>query len=98
MTKPIDCGIHDHLELACVYGYELSVTFANSEGTQTIVGKALTLDTTLDTQVPKEAGSAPKKMEILRLEQDSRVATLPLLEIVRIEVLTPNAQFKVLDL
>ncbi len=39
MTKdyqPVDCGLYDHLEVACMHGYEVSLALRNGETEQGI--------------------------------------------------------------
>ncbi|MEM1437809.1 MAG: Rho-binding antiterminator [Pseudomonadota bacterium] len=80
---PIACDLHDHIEVACLYRYELEVHLA--DGT-VVTGRALTTQTRRD------------KTEhlILGTNEDSR--PVPLHDIRRIDVTTPGARFTSLSL
>ena len=38
--QPVDCGLYDHLEVACLHGYEVSLALRNDETDQ---GVAITV-------------------------------------------------------
>ena len=75
---PIACEVHDHIEVACLYRYELEVRLR--DGT-TVAGRALTTRTLRD------------KTEQLLLGTMADATAVPLLDIVRIDVTTPGAKF-----
>lgn len=78
MTTPIDCGLHDHLELACVYAYEIRIHLRDGSG---FTGKAVTTRTTRD------------KLETLVIEGEAGEVQVAMRDIASIDVLTPNAAF-----
>ncbi|MEO0345584.1 MAG: Rho-binding antiterminator [Pseudomonadota bacterium] len=80
---PIACDLHDHIEVACLYRYELEVHLANSS---TVTGRALTTQTW------------PDKTEHLVLGTSEDSKSVSLHEIRRIDVTTPGARFTSLSL
>ena len=80
---PIACDLHDHIEVACLYRYELEVHL--QDGT-TVTGKALTTRTLAD------------KTEQLLLGTVADPTSVPLHDIRRIDVTTPGARFSSLTL
>lgn len=82
MRNPIDCALHDHIEVACLHGYEICVTLRN--GSQ-VAGKAVTTST------------LPDKTEVLELFVSETPTRIVLNDLQRMEVLTPGAKFKHLD-
>jgi Rho-binding antiterminator len=75
----IECELHDYIEVACMYGYQVRLILKNQ---QTFEGKA------------KDIVTNTEKREFLVIEnaQGSQHVELILLE--KMQVLTPNAQFK----
>lgn len=78
---PIDCHLHDHLEIACMRRYRLRI---RATGGRIIVGTACHTVTTVD------------KAEYIELETISGSLRLRLDEIIQIEPLDPDAEFGVI--
>lgn len=74
----ISCELHDFVEVACMYRYQLKLILKNE---QMIEGTAIDIVNT------------PEKQECLIIDNDSRMQ-IELTQLVRIEVLTPNAKFR----
>jgi Rho-binding antiterminator len=77
-TKPIACDVHDYVEVACLFGYDLRLQLRDGS---IVMGKAMTTIT------------RPDKTEVLQLRQGDSLANIPLHEAVHADVLTPNARF-----
>ena len=75
----ISCELHDYLEIACMYGYRVKLTIKNQ---QTIEGKAVDTVTTAE------------KREYLVIDNGHEKHEVELNQLVKMEVLTPNAKFK----
>jgi len=75
----ISCELHDYLEIACMYGYRVRLTIKNH---QTIEGKAIDTVTTAE------------KREYLVIDNGQKKHEVELNQLVKMEVLTPNAKFK----
>ena len=75
----ISCELHDYLEIACMYGYRVKLTIKNH---QTIEGKAIDTATTAE------------KREYLVIDNGQKKHEVELNQLVKMEVLTPNAKFK----
>jgi len=75
----ISCELHDYLEIACMYGYRVRLTIKNH---QTIEGKAIDTVTTAE------------KREYLVIDNGHEKHEVELNQLVKMEVLTPNAKFK----
>ncbi|PTN11690.1 Rho-binding antiterminator [Nitrosomonas aestuarii] len=73
----ISCELHDFVEVACMYGYELRLTLKNN---QEIVGKAIDIVQSAD------------KHEFLVVDNGSE-QQIDLIELSKMEVLTPHAKF-----
>lgn len=73
----ISCDLHDFVEVACMYGYQLRLILKND---QIIEGKAIDII------------NSPEKHECLVINGDSR-QQIELTKLARMEVLTPNARF-----
>lgn len=73
----ISCEMHDYLEVACLYRYELTVTLIDGA---VIRGRARTTRTT-------------KGVEMLLLDTDSGERGIGMHELAEITVLTPDARF-----
>jgi len=80
MTQSIiDCELHDYLEVACLYGYEVQLTLKNQ---LKIHGKAKNIVTTAE------------KREFLIVQNAQGPQQIELIQLQKLEVITPNAQFK----
>ena len=75
---PISCTLHDYLEIACLYGYQIRLTLKDN---QTIEGKAIDTLTTAE------------KREYLLIDNGQKLQ-IELTELKKLQVLTPHAQFK----
>ena len=73
----ISCEIHDFIEVACMYGYQLKLILKNN---QIVEGKAIDIVNSLD------------KRECLIIDNDSR-QQIELTQLAKMQVLTPNAKF-----
>ena len=82
MTRPIDCALHDHIEVACLYRYELRAILDDGA---VLTGRAVTTATLKD------------KTETLELEVDGTAVLIPLHHLRRIDVLTAGAPFSSID-
>ncbi len=78
---PISCDIHDHLELACMRGYELEIQLHDGS---LVTGRATTTRT------------SPEKVEYLVVTADNQPQDVPMHEMARLRVLTPGASFQTL--
>lgn len=77
----ISCDLHDYLEIACMYGYQITLTLNDH---QIIEGKAIDTVTTAD------------KREILVIDTDhghGQKKRIELSQIRKLQVQTPNAKF-----
>lgn len=77
--RPLDCDLHDYVEIACLYRYRLQVTLLDGN---IVEAEAVTTRTN------------PDKQEFLVLDQDSRELNIRLDQIRTIQVLTPSAKFE----
>lgn len=77
----IACELHDYLEIACLYCYDVKLTLKDG---RVMEGKAK------DTQVID-------KREYLILDRDGQMEAIELIALKKLQVLTANAQFKVVD-
>ncbi|MBX9894781.1 MULTISPECIES: Rho-binding antiterminator [unclassified Nitrosomonas] len=73
----IDCELHDFVEVACMYRYQLKLILKDG---QVIEGKAV------------DIASTPDKRECLIVENDTQ-QQVDLMSLAKMEVLTPNAKF-----
>lgn len=73
----ISCELHDFVEVACMYRYQLKLILKNN---QVIEGKAI------------DIVNSPEGQECLVIDSDSR-QQIELTRLTRMEVLTPNAKF-----
>ena len=73
----ISCELHDFVEVACMYGYQVKLILKNE---QTIEGKAVDIVQSAD------------KRECLVLDSGSK-QQIDLMELSKMQVLTPNAKF-----
>jgi len=76
--KIISCAIHDYIEIACTFGYQVKLELFNEE---TVQGKAITTETTKD------------KKEYLQLDGSSEVHKIELINIKSMTALQPNPHF-----
>ncbi|SFE78395.1 Rho-binding antiterminator [Nitrosomonas sp. Nm166] len=73
----ISCELHDFVEVACMYGYQLKLILKNN---QIIEGKAI------------DIVNSPAKQECLVIDSASR-QHIELTQLAKMQVLTPNAKF-----
>lgn len=73
----ISCELHDFVEVACMYGYQIRLILKND---QTIEGKAIDIIQSAD------------KREFLVIGNGSE-QQIDLMELSKMQVLTPNAKF-----
>ncbi len=73
----ISCELHDFVEVACMYGYQVRLTLKNG---QTIEGKAIDIVTSAE------------KRECLIIDGDTR-QHIDLTELAKMQTLNPNAKF-----
>lgn len=78
MTKPIACELHDYIEIACLYGYQIRLELKDGSWLE---GQAVDTLTTAD------------KREYLLLDHDPQ-QRIELNRIAKITTLTHQAQFK----
>ncbi|AQS38374.1 transcriptional antiterminator, Rof [Shewanella psychrophila] len=76
--KILDCGIHDHLELACIRSYPLSLELKDQKS---VTGTPLNIETRQD------------KSEYLILQQELETISIRLDQIIAFTPLTQNASF-----
>ncbi|MBX3616772.1 Rho-binding antiterminator [Nitrosomonas sp.] len=74
----IDCELHDFVEVACMYRYQLKLILKDG---QVIEGTAIDIVNT------------PEKRECLVIENDDR-HQVDLMLLAKMQVLTPNAKFQ----
>ena len=77
-SESIDCAVHDYVETACLFHYEVRVTLAGGEH---IEGRAETIKLRDD------------RTEVLILTTHEELKEVVLNEATRLEVLTPGARF-----
>lgn len=79
MTQPIiDCELHDFIEVACMYGYQVRLVLKNQ---QIIEGQAKDIVTTAE------------KREFLVIENEQGRQQVELITLDKMQVLTTNAKF-----
>ncbi|SFM08216.1 transcriptional antiterminator, Rof [Nitrosomonas nitrosa] len=79
MTQPIiDCELHDYIEVACMYGYQVRLVLKNQ---QIIEGQAKDIVTTAE------------KREFLVIENEQGRQQVELITLDKMQVLTTNAKF-----
>ena len=80
MSQPaiISCALHDYIEIACVYAYQVKLQLKNGHS---IEGKVVDLVT------------SPEKREYLLIEGQRQIK-IELIEIKELQVLTPHAKFQ----
>ena len=74
----ISCELHDFIEVACMYGYQIQLVLKDD---QVIEGKAVDITTSKD----------KREYLIIKNVQEQQVE---LTQLTKLTVLTPNAQFK----
>lgn len=74
----ISCELHDFIEVACMYSYQVQLALKDN---QVIEGKAVDITTSKD----------KREYLIIHNGQEQRVE---LTQLIKLTVLTPNAQFK----
>ncbi|SDY32347.1 Rho-binding antiterminator [Nitrosomonas sp. Nm33] len=80
MTQQIiECELHDYIEVACMYGYRVKLILKNQ---QVFEGKAKDIVTTAE------------KREFLIIDNEQGSQQVELIQLEKMQVLTPNAQFK----
>ncbi|MDV6343010.1 Rho-binding antiterminator [Nitrosomonas sp. Is37] len=75
----IECELHDYIEVACMYGYQVKLILKNQ---QIFEGKAKDIVTTAE------------KREFLIIDNEQGSQQVELIQLEKMQVLTPNAQFK----
>jgi len=78
MTQHISCDLHDYIEVACMYGYQVRLILKDQS---TVEGKA------------KDILTDAEKREFLLLETSSGSQQVELISLDKMEVLTPDARF-----
>lgn len=78
----IDCAVHDYVELACMYGFDLTLKLDDDT---TRKGKAL--DVTVDTN----------RDECLLLEEEGKTLQVVLNRVKSMRVINDNPRFEVID-
>ena len=81
-NKNIACDLHDYLEIACLYTYQVKLTLANGE-TFTGVPKTTRVEDKKELLVFEVANTQQQKIETNKLKT--------------MEVLTPNAKFTLVE-
>ena len=79
--QPISCDLHDHLEIACLYGYDLRLKLLDGSVAE---GRAVTTET------------APGRVEHLVLLTGSIRTAVPMHEMDSVTALTANEFFSTL--
>lgn len=74
----ITCEQHDFIEVACMYGYQLKLILKDK---QTIEGKAIDIINSAD------------KGECLVIDDNANKRQVALIQLAKMEVITPNAKF-----
>ena len=82
MTKTIACDVHDYVEIACMYRYDVRLHLRDG---QTIEGRARDIDTR-------------QGKEFLVLDTPHASGQVDLAEIKVLQVLTPGARFQRVDI
>ncbi len=75
----IACELHDYIEVACMYGYQVRLILKNQ---QVFEGKAKDIVTTTE------------KREFLAIDNEQGTQQVELIQLEKMQVLTPNVQFK----
>ncbi len=73
----ISCELHDYIEAACVYGYQLRLKLKDG---QTLEGKAVDI-------------LSADKHEYLLICSDKQQHSVDLMQLAKLQVLTPHAKF-----
>jgi len=80
--QPIDCGLYDYIEIACLYRYVLRISTRDGE---------ILTGTALDTEISAD------KSECLKLSGESGIRRVRLDHLLSIEPLTADARFGRVD-
>jgi len=64
MTQHISCQLHDYIEIACMYGYQVELHLKN---TQVIEGKAMDIHTSPDKREYLIIGNEHQKIELTQI-------------------------------
>ena len=81
--QPLNCDVHDYLEIACLHGYRLQVELIDG---RSYAARALTTRT------------APSKEEFFVLQNDDSQLEVRLDQLLAITPLDPNASFGRIEL
>lgn len=73
----ISCELHDYLEIACLYGYQVRLKFKDG---QQLEGKAVDI-------------ISADKHEYLLLRNNKELHSIELTQLAKLQVLTPDAKF-----
>ncbi len=80
MTQQIiECEMHDYIEVACMYSYRIRLILNNQ---QIFEGKAKDIVTTAE------------RREFLIIDNEQGSQQVELIQLEKMQILTPNAQFK----
>ncbi len=82
MSNPIACELYDYIEIACLFGYEVQLHLRDGS---TVRGNAQTTVTCED------------KVEGIQLAGEAGKVLVPLHQLARMQVITPNARFQSVD-
>lgn len=82
MHPPIDCALHDYLEIACLFRYHVRFTLTDGSSVE---GRAVTTVTLKD------------RTEVVQLSGSSGLVIVPMHALSLMEVLTPRARFSVVE-
>jgi Rho-binding antiterminator len=80
--RPIDCTLHDHLEIACLFHYQVQLKLKNGA---TVTGEAQTTTTW------------PNRSETLAVLTKAGTEHVPLEQLSHMLILTENARFLQVD-
>ena len=82
MGKILSCHIHDTIEIACLYGFNICLQLSNQ---QTVQGKAMTTNT------------LPNKTENLLVLVGDQTINVDLSDIVTMKAVTQNPHFDLVE-
>lgn len=77
-NKIIACNLHDYLEIACLYGYQVRLTLISGE---------------IFTGIPKTTQTVDKKEWLVIEEHNAQQQKIETLKLKSMDVLTANARF-----
>ena len=78
MKEPLSCHLHDYIEIACLYGFDICLQLDNRE---TIQGKAMTINT------------LPNKTECLLMLVGDQTVQVEVTDILSMKAVTQNPHF-----